>query len=1235
VKSFISSTFRDLREFRDAAIRTLERLGAVYAMEKFFASDHRPKDECLAMLHDSNVMILIVGENYGTIDEETGYSITELEYRAAVEAHIPVLPFLKVDETGRWSSAEAGDRKDKHETFKALVGGEDLYGRFVTPEDLTAEILLAIREHERRHGLLGARVSAFQPPDEFFAPFDDPTTIFTHALPLVGREDYLAQIEAFSKSPKRIVILPGRGGLGKSKILKEALLRVSGSDGAPAVRMLRDLNRFEREMANDLPAGTVLIVVDDAHRMRDLATLLAVTREYSDRMQLALATRPQGLPAIRRLLRDARVSPEEILELPELPPLAAADTLTLAREILPNEMASNTDRLVRVTGDSPLATVVGAQLLVQQEIDPEQLVQADEAKRVIFDRFEDVQLGELSEELDRDLARQIVELVSAVGPFRLQHEALVERAATFLGIAPHDLRRALVLLKESGGLVEVDNAFRVTPDLLSEHILQKASVMPSGASTGFTDRIFAHFQEVGLDSFLTNLLNVQPEKVLEFARAFVATHDLEVPDVTFEEAFRGYLTNPIRELPAILLRLAADAHYLGEVLDVLWLLGRADKRPPHQYPEHPIRVLEDLATIRADKHPETYDAVLRAVRRWVGEPDAFAHRYSPLAILDKVLDREHVWVPSEWRRANPFEPGVSAVNVAEVRRRGIRMLRDLTSSADLVVQFQALGSLLAAMWSPEELWVQGDEGEVRRAENAEIAEAICDLLATSESPLVAYTVEERVRAMRPGAAGEADALFRELIAAAPQDLDSRLVRYLRYGQVQRLFFPEEARLGLEPLHEAISHDISAVVQQLIDRERNAQAIKTRLERELEQIAQYGAEAKPREVLSVLAREHSAMAAPFAELLVNDPGSVLAASLDELLAPMRDLDPAAYQRIVEAALATADQVLLTAISHLLYRVGPLEPWERQAVQTLADARLPEIVPNIIRALRRFSAEAWPEALLVVAKLEIDADPDLADEFIDAFVGLFAPHPDPLPEDAYRVLLPKLVPVRRVGEQGSATHDLLAGLAVQDPERIVEFFLDRIRFATQQRREGNRDHDPVPSRASFDLDQADPEARYRALARIADTMAYPPPGFYTYFLDELYVLMANGFDDLSVRVLEELVVREGRYGVEAAVYLLRQAPNGFVFERVEFLDHLLTAASAAGAEVLADVHHSLFTIAWAMPPFVPGAPAPQPTVEARNRAQEVAAGQPEGSLVRAFHEELVRASEAQIEFWRTLR
>jgi hypothetical protein len=1118
------------------------------------------------------------------------------------------------------------------------VGDEGTWRRVKTPSELAEEIALAIRAHELSHGLLGARMPAFQTPSQFFRPFEDQSKIFNHALPLVGRDEYLEQIAAFSRSTKRILLLPGRGGLGKSRVLKEGLTQIPGTAGHPRALLLRDVTSFDRSMANDLPVGAVTVAVDDAHRMRDLGTLLAVAREYSPRLQLILASRPYGIPLIRQSLAEARFTSDEIQELSELAPLSRSDTVKLAREVLPDELAHLAERLVHVSGDSPLVTVVGAQLLVRDQIDPDQLVNSDQAKREIFDRFQDVQLGALSEELDQNLARRIVELVSALGPLQLHHEALVERSAAFLGIEPHELRRALVVLEDAGALVESFNAYRVTPDVLSDYVLQKVCVLPSGESTGFASRIFDHFEGVGLDNLLVNLSDVEPEKVFEFIRSYVDTHDLEVPDVSLEEALRGYSTNPIRELPNILLALSADLRHLPRALDLLWLLGRDDTRPTNPDPDHPLRVLERIAEVEVGKDHRIYDEVLRAVARWTHDPDAFSHRYSPLDVLDMLLKRESIWTPGEWERSNSLEQGVAATSVTDVRRRGIRILADLARHSNPVVQHRALSSLLSAMWHPEELTVGGEEGAIREQENRLIADVIEELLATSASPLLAFTVEGTIRSMRPDCADERNHALCNLIALAPTDVDSRLVRHLRFGQRQLAFFEEEARQGIHEQHAAVVKDLTAVVQRMVDQEGTAPGIKSRLERELNELARYGVESRPDEVLRVLAAEHPLIAVEIAELVLADAESVLAPHLDHLLMPLRGIDTVAYRRIVEAALKTGNPVLVMSISHTLSRIEALEPWERIAIRTLAENQNPEFVRNTIRSIRSFPRDARDEAMAVIRAIDIGSNPDLAEDLVAVVVGYPRRITERIKDDVRDALLPKLVPVTRVADAGRATYDLLDRLAVQDPEHVVQFFLDRIRHGTELRREGNHHYDMVPTirlSTAFDLNRADSQARHRALTRIANAMVSPPQGVDPYYLDDLYALMANGFDDLSIQVLDELVEREGRHGVRPALHLLRRAASQVVFDRAEFLSRLLEVANQAGPEELTNVHVSLFRIAWAPPELVHEAPSPPPTVHARDRGQEAANRQPEGSLARNFYEALVRESEIQMGFERRVR
>ena len=90
---YVSSTFSDLQDQREAVYRALRRLGHdVVAMEDYVASDQRPLDRCLDDVASSDVYIGIVAWRYGYVPP-TGnpdrLSITELEYRHAVRLNIP------------------------------------------------------------------------------------------------------------------------------------------------------------------------------------------------------------------------------------------------------------------------------------------------------------------------------------------------------------------------------------------------------------------------------------------------------------------------------------------------------------------------------------------------------------------------------------------------------------------------------------------------------------------------------------------------------------------------------------------------------------------------------------------------------------------------------------------------------------------------------------------------------------------------------------------------------------------------------------------------------------------------------------------------------------------------------------------------------------------------------------------------------------------------------------------
>jgi hypothetical protein len=92
---YVSSTFSDLKECREQVRLALRRLGHEdVAMEYYGATDERPLDKCLNDVASSDLYIGIFALRYGYVPEGYNKSITEMEYRKAVETGKECLIFI-------------------------------------------------------------------------------------------------------------------------------------------------------------------------------------------------------------------------------------------------------------------------------------------------------------------------------------------------------------------------------------------------------------------------------------------------------------------------------------------------------------------------------------------------------------------------------------------------------------------------------------------------------------------------------------------------------------------------------------------------------------------------------------------------------------------------------------------------------------------------------------------------------------------------------------------------------------------------------------------------------------------------------------------------------------------------------------------------------------------------------------------------------------------------------------
>ena len=96
---FVSSTYSDLIEERQAAVAAILKAGHIPAgMELFAAGDKSQMKTIERWIDESDVFMLILGGRYGSIEPNSGRSYTELEYDYAVAQGKPTFAVVITDE---------------------------------------------------------------------------------------------------------------------------------------------------------------------------------------------------------------------------------------------------------------------------------------------------------------------------------------------------------------------------------------------------------------------------------------------------------------------------------------------------------------------------------------------------------------------------------------------------------------------------------------------------------------------------------------------------------------------------------------------------------------------------------------------------------------------------------------------------------------------------------------------------------------------------------------------------------------------------------------------------------------------------------------------------------------------------------------------------------------------------------------------------------------------------------
>ncbi|HEY0428463.1 MAG TPA: DUF4062 domain-containing protein [Pyrinomonadaceae bacterium] len=142
-KIYISSTYSDLKDYREEVCHALRRLGHdVVAMEDYTASDQRPLEKCLADVDGCDVYIGIFAWRYGYIPPNQEKSITELEFRTAANKKICLLFLL--DDNAPWSRTQMDKDSGRIEALRDELKRDFLVEFFSNKDELASDITIAV-----------------------------------------------------------------------------------------------------------------------------------------------------------------------------------------------------------------------------------------------------------------------------------------------------------------------------------------------------------------------------------------------------------------------------------------------------------------------------------------------------------------------------------------------------------------------------------------------------------------------------------------------------------------------------------------------------------------------------------------------------------------------------------------------------------------------------------------------------------------------------------------------------------------------------------------------------------------------------------------------------------------------------------------------------------------------------------------------------------------------------------
>ena len=875
--------------------------------------------------------------------------------------------------------------------------------------------------------------------------------------------------------------------------------------------------------------------------------------------------------------------------------------------------------------------------------------------------------GQLTEISVEDVLR----FLATVHPFDLDDEEALGAVARVLRCPRDMVALALEKLVKTGVVVKRGSRLRVQPDLLADHILASSCFSRTlRRATGYARRVWRasnvglrqnlivnvaridwrlsasgmshesmlsevwhvlerEFKESGIPARL-DLLNLlervafyQPERTLNLVE-WALDHELRATHTPLVE----YTYQDVRIRVAPVLRVCAyHLEWLGRVCELLWSLALSDQRPTNPFPDHPLRILCDLAAYSVYKPFKSTQSVIGQAIKWLRRD----RTKLVFEILDQALRREFDDHISDGHTVT-FYP-YSALDLGKERvlalRSGLLCLviqQILDKDAPLAVRAaKSLGLALSPSFGNFGRKRTVNETIVWQSESVKVLKRLRDQLSgTRLAPVVVVALKQAVEQTMRDSDDAIGAIVEEVLAAVADDLDHQVVEVLIHGpwrwHRRQMLSPDEAQVQLKDL-----------ACRLLEDSVDTSTATRRVEQHLAEIGASSDAAGAGNFVAELVHQRLGVGIEIIDRVIADENSPLIQVTGVTLSAIR----AANQgRALELAHTLVNTDRAAARMSVAYAYG----WGLARAPAVSNGELDLILrlaadDNVRLAHRlsdglRFMAERDPRmALTVIRAMRIGRWEELAGEVLGLFAETGPLRVDELSKDELHGIVEELVACNEIDDYWIQA--FLASVSRNDMQSIVRLLQRRVEHAESL--DGSNSYCPLPYRwhEKWELKSQGTHYRRRILEDLRDWATEDDCGWRRHYeAPRLFAAVANEFDNEVLGVIG-LGLKAPPAIARNVANLLTGVPRGFAWSHVQWIVRTLDDAARRDVNLYRAIGSALHSALMSgVRSGTPGEPFPEDVAQ-RDRARNVADGLPAGSPGERFYRSLQRGAEHEIE------